>query len=130
MHINDTDLISVGLHMKTVKQITGIWLGKQARMVMMLSVTHRKNILFPAQTPENAVGFVLAEHTNHPDVRAVACIGLTDGLAVREKDGKDAVGIPLLRRRKSHATDRESIRGEKARHGLCFSRQQRRNRVC
>ena len=86
--------------MKTVKQITGIWLGKQARMVMI------------------------------PDVRAVACIGLTDGLAVREKDGKDAVGIPLLRRWKSHATDRERIRGEKARHGLCFSRQQRRNRVC
>lgn len=47
----------------------------------------------------NAVGFVLAEHTNHPDVRAVACIGLTDGLAVREKDGKDAVGIPFLRRK-------------------------------
>lgn len=47
----------------------------------------------------NAVGFVLAEHTNHPDVRAVACIGLTDGLAVWEKDGKDAVGIPFLRRK-------------------------------
>lgn len=74
--------------MKTVKQITGIWLGKQARMVMILSVTHRKNILFPAQTPENAVGFVLAEHTNHPDVRAVACIGLTDGLAVRERTAR------------------------------------------
>jgi len=39
MHINDTDLISVGLHMKTVKQITGIWFGKQARMVMIPSVT-------------------------------------------------------------------------------------------
>lgn len=39
MHINDTDLISVGLHMKTVKQITDIWLGKQARMVMIPSVT-------------------------------------------------------------------------------------------
>ena len=48
MHINDTDLISVGLHMKTVKQITGIWFGKQARMVMILSVTHRKNIFSDA----------------------------------------------------------------------------------
>lgn len=38
-HIDDTDLISARLHMKAVKQITGIWLGKQACMVMILSVT-------------------------------------------------------------------------------------------
>lgn len=84
MHIDDTDLISVWLHIKAVKQITGIWLDKLARMVTVFSVTHRENIFLSAQASEYTISFVFVEHTYHSDVRAVVGIGLTYGFTVRK----------------------------------------------
>lgn len=84
MHIDDADLISVGPHIKTVKQIAGIWLDKPARMVTVFSVTHRKNIFLSAQASEYTISFVFVEHTYHSDVRVVVGIRLTYGFTVRK----------------------------------------------